>query len=69
VIKKNTKAEYFIKGIEVCGYESYMFSKFVKFNELSKDLHGMGMADLTIKKIESKENIDICQAILDNVKN
>lgn len=29
----------------------------------------MGMGDLTIKKIESKENIDICQAILDNVKN
>jgi hypothetical protein len=69
VIKKNTKTEYFIEGIEVCGYESYVFSKFVKFNELSKDLHGMGMADLTIKKIESKENIDICQAILDNVKN
>ena len=69
VIKNKTKTEYFIKGIEVCGYDSYVFSKFMKFNELLKYLHGIGMADLTIKKIESKENIDICQAILDNVKN
>ena len=69
VIKKKTKTEYFIKGIEVCGYDSYVFSKFMKFNELLKYLHGICMADLTTKKIESKENIDICQAIIDNVRN
>lgn len=67
IIKKHNGSEYYIYGIEVCGYMAYKFGKFAKFNEVKKDIYGMDIANITIKKIESKENINICQSIISNV--